>query len=123
MTKLQTFIAKLFRFPEAPKGVPIPRQVSDFRLAEWRKTAALVEAAKNLAKNQTYKLQLEVLNVESPGHIVLAFGVSANDRLVQQARTEGYAMCLANLEAFAKPLKLSERLESTFEPPEQPKKK
>lgn len=122
MTRLQTFIAKLFRFPEAPKGVPIPRQVSDFRLAEWRKTAALVEAAKQLSKNTTYKLELEVLQNESPAHTVMAFGVSPNDRVVQQGRIEGYEMCLNNLSAFAKPLKLSERLESTFEPPEQPNK-
>lgn len=124
MTKLQTLIARLFRIkaPESPKGPLIPRQVSDFRLAEWRKTPALVEAARNLAKNQTYKLQLEVLQNENPCHTVMAFGVSPNDRVVQQARIEGYEMCLNNLGAFAKPLKLTERLESTFEAPEEMKK-
>lgn len=125
MTKLQTLIARLFRIqaPEAPKGPLVARDTQDFTLTEWRKTDALVSAARELVRNKTFKLMREVLDNENPCHRVIAFGVSPNDRVVQQARIEGYEMCLNNLGAFAKPLKLTERLESTFEPPQEPNKK
>ena len=122
MTKLQSLIARMFRIPEPQKGPLIPRDTGDFTLTEWRKSESLTAASRELSKNKAYKLQLEVLQNENPCHRVLAFGISPNDRIVQQGRIEGYEMCLNNLSAFAKPLKLTERLESTFEPPQEKKK-
>lgn len=124
MTKLQTLIARLFNIevPEPPKPAP-PREQSELRLVDWRKNESLVSAAKTLAQQKTWKLQMDVLQTENPCHTVLALGMNPNDRVVQQARIEGYEMCLNNLAAFAKPLKLPERLMSTFEAPEETKRK
>ena len=118
MTKLQTLIARLFNIEvaEPPKLAP-PRDLTEFRLADWRKSDNLVIAAKALARDKTWKLQMDVLQTENPCHTVLALGLNPNDRIVQQARTEGYELCLNNLAAFSKPLKFPERLESTFEKP------
>lgn len=116
MNKLQSLIVKLFRIRSAPPA-PAPKDQTGYRLNEWRRNESMVLASKALAKNPTWRLQMECLREEHPCHIVLALGVSPNDRIAMQARSEGYTMALANLEAFATPLKLTERLQATFETP------
>lgn len=117
MTAIQRLAIKLFRIA-IPKAPLVPRDTKDFTLSDWRKNAALVSSAMSLSTNKTFKLQVEILRNESPSHIVLQLGVSPNDRIVMQARIEGYELALNNLEAFSKPLKLADRLQSTFEAPE-----
>lgn len=118
MTKLQSVIARLcgIKPPERPLA-PILRDANTVRLSEWRAKESLVGASGQLATNKTYQLQMAVLQNEHPCHTVLALGVSPNDRLVHQARCEGYEMATNNLEAMCKPLKTQARLEATFAPP------
>lgn len=122
---MKNWLSRLFDGPEIPNDEPpikpVHRDAVEMRLQEWCKTESLVEASRVLANNQTYKLQLDVLRSEHPCHSVMQFGVSPNDRLVMQARIEGYEMCLNNLDAFKTSLKLPERLEASFEPPQQEK--
>lgn len=88
------------------------------RLAEWRSNADLVTQSRNLANQELFKAQLEVLKNENPALAPLWRGAQATDRIAQQARIEGYVECLRNLQLFCSYRKLPQPLEATFEPPE-----
>lgn len=127
MTKLQSLICRFFSIasPEPAERpiVPVLRDANTIKLATWRAKESLTEASRLLAMNKTYQLQIVVLNNEHPCHTVLGLGTSPNDRLVLQARIEGYNLCLSHLEAMSKPLKLVDRLEETFAPEEPQRRK
>lgn len=90
---------------------------STLTLEQWRKDLALVTAAKRLEQDGTYQLALAVLQNSHPRHIVFApMGVNPNDRIVHQAKIEGYELCLNNLAALSTPFKISKPLEATFQP-------
>lgn len=124
MNSLQRFSVKLLRLPNPEQPLkPIPVSIAEMRLEDWRKQEGLVTEAMKLWRNPTFVLGICVLQTEHPRNTVLALGINPNDRIVQQARIEGYQMCLNNLEALAKPVKAKLQLEATFEPPEQPTRK
>jgi hypothetical protein len=72
------------------------------RLGEWQMDERLCAmAAKKLAEPDM-RLILAVLRNERPSNHVLPLGASMDDRVVFQARAEGYEMALANLEAMTR---------------------
>lgn len=91
------------------------------RLTEWQSNPSLVKLAQTHLSNPEIRLMLDVLITEHPGGMVYADGASHDVRVVAQARSEGYTLCLANLEALGKFVQQKEPIEETFgavEPPE-----
>lgn len=124
MKVYQRLIANLFGIPlpEPPKD-PIrhdTREPFKLTLDDWRKQEQLVLESRALARNLTYRAQMDVLRNSHPVHTVFSpVGVNPNDRIVHNAKCEGYEICLNNLEAMAKPYKQLKPLEATFADPEE----
>ena len=93
----------------------IARDPIRLRLSEFRTNRALVGEAQKILMLGSLKLMLDVLRNEHPCMMVLQTGSSPNDRVVLQARGEGYTMALANLEAMAQFQEATPVLEATFE--------
>jgi hypothetical protein len=92
------------------------REESKLRLADWQNDPALCSLASKVLANPDLQLMLSVMKNEHPSKIALRLGVPMDDRVVQQARAEGYEMFLANLEALAilrRPIPMPEAM---FEP-------
>jgi hypothetical protein len=119
---LKTRLLKLLGQPEV-RVTYVQHDATELRLDDWRKNPNLTEAARRLFQDKTYKLLRQMLDNENPCHNVLALGVSPNDRIVHQARIEGYAMSLNNLDAATKAILTKGSLVATFEPEVQPNKK
>ena len=108
-------IFRLFR--KRPIRVEVLRRdESKLRLAEWQSDPALCVLASKVLANPDLQLMLSVMRNEHPAHTALRLGVPADDRLVHQARTEGYEMFFANLEALARNTTPPPQPESVFEP-------
>src|SRR5215831_11156711 len=86
------------------------------RLSNWQMDRRLCHTASKVLDSPDFKLMLSVLKNESPANTALPYGVGFDDRVVLQARTEGYQMCLANLEALAICTEIDVLPESVFEP-------
>lgn len=115
----QQFIAKLFRISPPPHYKVETRESFKLTLDEWRKNEQLVLESRALAKHPTYRSQMDILRNAHPVHMVMpSIGVSPTDRIVQNAKCEGYEMAVNNLEAMAKPFKHQKPLEATFSDPE-----
>lgn len=97
----------------------VTRSSRQLTLAEWQASEFLVSDAKRLLADPTMRVALDVLRNESPVNYGLPeLGVQPTDRIVHQAKTEGYQLCLNNLEALGI-LKVESRpVEATFEAPE-----
>lgn len=96
----------------------IVSQFSDlqFSLEEWRKHPKLVEDARKLFENPTWKLIEQVMRNESPvNQVPVNEGQNANKDLQTLGDIRGYHRALNILEAFSKPLEDAEPVESTFE--------
>lgn len=108
------------RFSEKPIRIEVERVKStEIRLREWQKQPHLVEMAKNLFAQPAFKLAIDCLQSEHPCHTVFsALGTNPNDRMVHQAKIEGYEICLNTLLALAQSPKTNAPLEATFEAPE-----
>lgn len=113
------FLKNLFRKPAVPIKVNVVSSHT-LRLTQWRQTEQLVLESVALARNQTYAMQLQVLRNEHPVHMIFpATGITPTDRIVQNAKCEGYELALNNLDAMTKPLKAAKPLEATFEAPQE----
>lgn len=86
------------------------------RLEEYRSEPALVGIAQKILASQDLKLMLQVVSNEHPGFQVFN-PVNATEamRAAQQAKCEGYTLCMANLEALAVPSKIVEPQQATYE--------
>jgi hypothetical protein len=85
------------------------------RLHEWRSTPQLVQDAVALLARREMVLMLDVLKNEHLSYSVMHPQATTEQRAAQQARCEGYSMCLANMEALAIGYNLPETINSTFE--------
>ena len=92
----------------------LDRPHTHLRADEFRADRELTHLAATVLANPNTQLMVQVLRNEHPGFEVLGAGVSANDRLVAQARAEGYTIALATLESLGVRASLPERLVSTF---------
>lgn len=87
-------------------------------LEQWRKDQRLVAAAKELTRNETFRMAMAVLENSHPR--LLAFpsiNTTTEDRAAMQAKIEGYQLCLNNLESMSRDYSLSKPLVATFKPP------
>jgi len=102
------------------KPAPIKVQLvssSILTLEQWRKDPSLVMAAKRLESDSTYQMALAVLQNSHPCHTLFApMGVNPNDRIVHQAKIEGYELALNNFAALSTSFKSLKSLEATFQP-------
>lgn len=91
---------------------------SSLTLDQWRKDTRLVTSAKELARNEVFRMQVAVLENSHPRFLAFpATGSNQEDRAAMQAKCEGYQLCLNNLEAMSKPWTISKPLVSTFQNP------
>ncbi len=97
----------------------VDRPVTHLRVDEFRADKELVHLAAIVLANPNTQLMISVLKNEHPGFEVLGAGASPNDRVVAQARSEGYTIALATLESLGVKANLPERLVSTFGSEEQ----
>lgn len=87
-------------------------------LDQWRKDTRLVASAKELARNEVFRMQAAVLENSHPRFLAFAAtGVTTQDRAAMQSKCEGYQLCLNNLEAMSKPWPNTKPLVATFQPP------
>lgn len=118
MNAIQRLIAKLFHIQPSALVKVETREAFRLTLEDWRKQEQLVLESRTLAKHPTYRAHLDILRNSHPCHTLFApIGVSPTDRIVHQAKCEGYELALNNLEAMTKPFKHQKPLEATFESP------
>lgn len=97
------------------------RQVpsTELRLATWQQSPDLVTEGMRLLADRTMQLAIAVLRNESPSNLALPpLGVTSEDRAAHQAKTEGYQLCLNNLEALGRASDEPVTLEATFSDPD-----
>lgn len=109
-------LASLFRNPRRVRV--ITRESNQLRISDWRGDQRLCAAGSKVLAQPEMQLMLSVLYNEQLSLVVLPFGTQLQDRAVAQARAEGYAMALSNLEGLGKFNEVLHRPEETFEPEE-----
>lgn len=93
----------------------ITRKESEIRLTEWQRDQRLVSIASKTLQDPNLQLMLAVVRNEHPARTALPYGVSMDDRVVLQARAEGYEMALATLERLAVDLTIAPMPDAQFE--------
>ncbi len=96
----------------------IRRELCRLTVPEWRADPGWVGTAASVLSDPRLKQMLDVVGNSSPAFEVLPLGAGAQERIVQQARGEGYTMALANLEALGVGQALQTPMEATFEEPQ-----
>lgn len=113
---------KRWMFREKPLRIQIPPRTAELTLNQWRQNIDLTSRFSALQQQELWRLATHCLQVEHPCHTVFSqLGVNPNDRVVQQAKIEGYELCLNNLRAMGQHAKPKPTLQARFEP-EQAKK-
>lgn len=109
---------KLFRkaAPRPPKVAYIEREVCRLTVAEWRADKGFVASAAGVLIDPRVKQMLDCVANSSPSQEVLPLSAGAHERIVQQARQEGYVMALANFAALGREAAPAEPVQSLFEP-------
>lgn len=97
----------------------VHREVGRMTVQEWRRDGHWVGQAQAVLRDGRLRLMLDAVANSGPGLDVLPLGTGAQDRIVQQARQEGYVMALANLEALGRMVQEEEPVQATFQEPEQ----
>lgn len=90
----------------------------DLTMDQWRSQGVLVGKAKESLDAEPFTTMVQVLRNESPANKGLPLNATAAERVVMQAKIEGYNLCLANLRLLAVAKGKSKPLEATFEPEE-----
>lgn len=107
---------KMWPFKPKPIRLEVVRRLeSKLRLADWQSDPALCAATRKLLADPNVQLILAVLRNEHPARTALPYGVSIEDRMVLQARSEGYEMVFSNLEAMTMAKVAQEPPEAVFE--------
>lgn len=108
---------KLFQKPvqEQPIKVLLVSS-STLTLDQWRKDTRLVSSAKELARNEVFRMQVAVLENSHPRFLAFpAVGATQQDRAAMNSKCEGYQLCLNNLEAMSQAWAISKPLVATFQ--------
>lgn len=121
MNFLERFILSLGSHEKPPEPQPKIKVLlvssSTLTLDQWRKDTHLVASAKELARNEVFRMQVAVLENSHPRYLAFpAIGSSQQDRAALQSKAEGYQLCLNNLEAMSKPWTVIKPLVATFQP-------
>lgn len=118
---MKAFLQRFWSFARGPASriVITLRPASSLSLAEWQSSELLTAEGHRLLQDRSLRAALDMLRHESPVNYGLPeLNVSATDRLVHQAKTEGYHLCLNNLEALGILKVADQPVEATFAPPE-----
>src|SRR6185436_13410382 len=78
----------------------VRRQSSNLRLQEWQSSPELVAKGQELLQNPIMQIVLDVMANESPVHLEFAESVTIEHRAMQQAKVEGYHLCLTNIKSI-----------------------
>lgn len=105
--------------PQPRKLLLIRRISSRLRMSEWKSERDLVRAARKFLSDPEFLALVDVLRNESPINWITVRPMTIEDRAVTQARIEGYQLCINNLESLGMFEKPSEKLEPTFEQPDE----
>lgn len=110
------FLKHLFKKRNTPVAIKIlEREACNLRLSLWRSDVNLTKAAGRVLNSTDMRLMIDVLQNEHPGACIMLRG-DQSERAAQQARCEGYTMCLANLKSLAVHQPATQQLgEPTFE--------
>lgn len=92
----------------------VQRERSKIRLQDWQSDKSLTTAAAEHLAQPTLQFMMDVVRNEHPGRFVLT-NASSEVRAIQQARSEGYEMCLANLDALGQFIPLREPLQASYQ--------
>jgi hypothetical protein len=106
---------RFFRKKPKPALQVVRKSETLLRLSDWQSDHNLCSTAAKVLLNPDLQLMLSVLRNEHPSKLMMPYGTALNDRIVLQARGEGYEMCLANLEAMARHNAILEFPEATFQ--------
>ena len=91
----------------------VERELGSLTLDEWRQDKALVTQAGNALSSPLIRQMLQVLHNSHPAFQVMIAG-DTSERAIQQAKCEGYTMCLSDLEAMGVPTVTTAPIESEF---------
>lgn len=94
---------------------PLRREVCRLTVAEWRADPGWAAMAASVLSDPRLKQMLDAVANSAPGFEVLPLGAMPHERAAQQARSEGYTMALANLEALGREEAMREPVEARFE--------
>lgn len=94
----------------------VRRDESKLRLTEWQMDGQLCAMAAKVLIDPNVQLMLSLMRNEHPSKHILPLGSSMDDRVVHQARAEGYEMALATLERMAVNLAPVPFPDAAFEP-------
>jgi hypothetical protein len=110
------FLKKSKPLPQ-PKPRPairiIERELGSLTLDEWRQDGALCIQAASVLQAPIVRQMLQVLHNSHPAFQVMLRG-DANERAMQQARCEGYTMCLADIESMGQGQPQNQPVEADF---------
>ena len=97
----------------SPKFIEVPTH--EMTVEQWRADREYVASAARVLNDPQTRLLLRCVENSSPAYDVLPLGTQTHDRIVQQARAEGYTMALATLRSLGRERQFIERVEATFE--------
>jgi len=78
----------------------IEREPFRLTVADWRQDEGLVGVASSVLKSPSLIQMMQVLRNSHPALEVMDVNASPNDRMVQQARCEGYTQALKDFESL-----------------------
>ena len=92
----------------------IERELGSLTLADWRQDRVLCAQAGSALSSPLIRQMLQVLHNSHPAFQVLVRG-DMNERAMQQARSEGYTLALADFESMGTMQAGNEPVETGFE--------
>lgn len=101
--------------PKEVRLIVLSRDPCRLRLDEWRSSKEHVAIARKVLSDPSLRLMLDICRTEHPASQLL-LNAELSERAVQQARIEGYHMCLNNIEALGSFQAPTQALESEFLP-------
>lgn len=108
------------RFFRRPQQLQIVRRISsDISIEEWRSNKELVLLARKFLNNPDFRMMTDTLRNSAPHNYVSLKEMSIDARAMEQARIEGFQLCLNNLAALGMETKKAVELEPDFSQPEE----
>lgn len=96
----------------------IRRDVTRIKPDEWRTSETCLGIAQKFLRDPEFWLLLDCVRNEHPDKIFFLKEVPLEERALQQARIEGFMMCLNTLESLGTPMRQVDQLRATYESPD-----
>jgi hypothetical protein len=111
-----TPVFRLFRKPKT-KVVLIHREACRLTIDEWRSDPSMTKVAYATLNSPECRAMFDVVKNCGPHNLALPT-VPIEERAIWQARIEGYQLCLNTIESLSTLNQPTEKIEPTYEPPE-----